>query len=65
MLRVELVDLVLEANFLRGGRDRLVIQTGAIETEQVSLDLNRQVRLVPFEKTQALVTRKISGQIFF
>lgn len=41
MLRVELVDPVLEANFLRGGRDRLVVQAGAIEAQQVRLDLNR------------------------
>jgi hypothetical protein len=33
VLRIQFVDPVLEANFLRGGRDRLVIQTGAIETE--------------------------------
>jgi hypothetical protein len=65
MLRVQLVDPVLEANFLRGGRDRLVIQAGAIEAEEVRLDLDRQVRCIPFEKTEALVSGEISGQIFF
>lgn len=50
MLLVELVDPVLEANFLRGKSDRLVIQAGVIEAEQVRLDLNRQVRFGPFKK---------------
>jgi len=50
ILRVNLVNPVLEANFLRGGRDRLVIQTGAIQAQDLGLCGNGQFGMFPFQQ---------------
>lgn len=65
VLRVKLINPVLEANFLRGGRDRLVIQAGAIQAEQVGLDADRVLGAIPFQQVDAFLTRQVRGQIFF
>jgi len=54
MLCVYLVNPVLEANFLRGGRDRLVVQAGAIQAKQVGLNADRMFGAIPFQKIKSL-----------
>jgi len=49
VLRVEFVNPVLEANLLRGGRDRLVVQAGAVQAQQLRLDADRQVGAIPLQ----------------
>jgi len=65
MLRIELVNPVLEANFLRRWRDRLVVQAGAIQAQQFSLNGDREFGTIPVQESDTLFPRKLRGQIFF
>lgn len=65
MLRVQLINPVLEANFLRGGRDRLVVKAGTIQAEQIGFHADRVFKAIPFQQIDALLTRQVKGQIFF
>ena len=65
MLRVKLINPVLEANFLRRGRDRLVVQAGAIQAEQIGLYADRVFETIPFQQVDTLLAGQVRGQIFF
>lgn len=64
MLRVDFINPVLDANFLWGGRDRLVVQMGTIEAENVRLNGDRELCALPIQHGQALFTCLIRSQIF-
>jgi len=65
MLRVQLINPVFEANFLRGGRNRLVVQAGAIQAQQIGLNADRVLGTVPLQELDTLFARQVRGQIFF
>jgi hypothetical protein len=65
VLRIQFVNPVFEANLLRRGRDRLVVQAGAIQAKQVGLNANRVFGAIPFQQIDTLVASKIIRQIFF
>jgi hypothetical protein len=55
MLRVKLINPVFEANFLRGGRNRLVVQAGAIQAQQIGLNDDRVLGAIPFQKVDTFL----------
>ena len=57
MRGVDFVNAVFDGDFLRGGRHRLVIQAGAIQTEQLGLQAKRQVAGVTFDQRESLISR--------
>lgn len=65
VLREYLVNPVLEANLLRGGRDRFVVKAGAIQAKQIGLNVDREFGAVPFQQVNALVSSELIRQIFF
>src|SRR3990172_10966104 len=50
---VQLVDTMLDGQLLRRGWDRLVVQAGAIETEQYGLPRHGELRVVAFNQRPA------------
>lgn len=64
ILRVDLIDPVLEENFLRGRRDRFVIEAGAIQAQDVRLGRQGKLCAWPVRHRQTLFTCLIHSQIF-
>jgi len=56
VLGVQFIDPVLEAYLLRGGRDRLVVKGASIQAEEIGLQGNRQLAILPFQKCEAFFT---------
>ena len=65
IFRVQLVDVALERQLFGAGRHGLVIQTGAVQGEQVALGRQAQFRLFAFQQRQAFSAGQVRGQIFF
>lgn len=65
MRRVELINPVLDCDFFRRRWERLVIQTGPAEPQEVRLRFQREGRRLPFDQGQALSVTQGQDQIFF
>ncbi len=65
VLGIQFIDPALEAYLLRGGRDRLVVKGASIQAEEIGMQGNRQLAILPFQKCKSFFTRPIRGQIFF
>ena len=65
MIGVEFVDAMLDGDLCRGGRQRVIIQARAAETQQRCLGFERQSGLGALEQPQPLIARQRRGQIFF
>jgi len=59
MLRVQLINPVFEANFLRGGRNRLVVQAEAIQAQQIGLNADRVLGSFPLQELNTLLAREV------
>ena len=62
---VHLVDAPLDRQLFRAGGHRLVVETGAVEGQQVALGLQAQIARVAFQQGQAFSAGQVRGQIFF
>ncbi len=62
---IDFVDAPLNPEFFRRRRQRLIIQTAAIQTEQVGLGAHGQFTIAPVDQGDTLISREVRGQIFF
>ena len=65
ILRIDFINPMFHSHLLWRRSYRLVIQTGAAQTEQVSLQGERQLSVLTFDQFQTLSARQGRGQIFF
>ena len=62
---VQLVNLMLYLHLLGRWRDRLVVQARSVQTQQVSLDRHRKIRVVSLQEAHPFISRQAPGQLFF
>ena len=62
---IDFVDAPLNPELFGRRRQRVIIQTAAIQTEQVGLSAHGQRASAPVDQGDTLTSREVRGQIFF
>jgi hypothetical protein len=65
VVRVQLVDLMLDLHLLWRRSNRLVVQACSFQTQQVSLGRQWEVWVVSLQESHPFISRQAPGQLFF